>query len=161
MRRRRKYACPTVIAAVETTVPSTMPPMPIGPYSAAETAALINSVTPASAVGVHGFWSEKNVRVSSRLNPEKGSEKENQNSASETRRVDSASKSPRWYTSRVIGSDSAIVTAAEGISSSAIWRMPLAWVARRPSQSCRATSRESAGNSTVATATENMPCGSM
>ena len=54
MRRRRKNAWPTVIAAVDATVPSTMPPIPIGPYSAADTRALITSVMPASAVGVHG-----------------------------------------------------------------------------------------------------------
>ena len=61
----------------------------------------------------------------------------------------------------MIGSASAIVTAAAGISSSAIWRMPLPCSRRRPSQSCRATRRLSCGNSTVATATLNMPWGSM
>ena len=39
---------------------------------------------PASDVGNHGRWSEKNVRVSSRLAPLNGSEKLNQNSASAT-----------------------------------------------------------------------------
>ncbi len=142
-------------------MPSTTPPIPIGPYSAPDTAALIASVTPASAVGVHGLWSEKNVRVSSRLKPLNGSENENQNSASDTCWVDSASNSPRSYTSCVIGSASAIVAAADGISSSAIWRIPLPCVSRSPAMSLRATSRDSAGNSTVATATENMPWGSM
>ena len=122
---------------------------------------LMTSVTPASAVGVHGRWRLKNVLVSSRLKPLKGRLKRNQNSASATWSVDSASNSPRSYTRRVIGSGSTIVTAAAGISSSAIWRMPLPWVALRPSQSWRATRRLSAGNSTVATATLNMPCGSM
>ena len=42
----------------------------------------MTSDTPASAVGSHGRWSEKNVRVSSRFAPENGSENENQNSAS-------------------------------------------------------------------------------
>jgi len=50
----------------------------------------------ASAVGVHGFCSEKNVRVSSRLIPAKGSENENQNSAVETRSVEWALNAPRW-----------------------------------------------------------------
>jgi hypothetical protein len=57
---------------------------------------LIASVTPARAVGVHGFWRLKNVRVSSRLKPLKGSENENQNRASATWSVDCASNSPRW-----------------------------------------------------------------
>ena len=43
----------------------------------------------------HGRWSEKNVRVSSRLAPEKGSENENQNSASATSSVEPAPNSPR------------------------------------------------------------------
>ena len=80
---------------MDTTVPSTTPPIPSGSYSAADTATLTSSVTPASAVGVHGRWRLKNVRVSSRLKPENGSEKLNQKSASLVRRVDSASNSPR------------------------------------------------------------------
>ena len=63
----------------------TTPAIPSGSYSAADTPALISSVTPASAVGTHGRWSEKNVRVSSRLAPENGIENENQNSASRHR----------------------------------------------------------------------------
>ena len=51
---------------------------------------------PASAVGNHGRWSEKNVRVSSRLAPLNGSEKLNQNSASETSSVEAAPNAPRW-----------------------------------------------------------------
>ena len=42
----------------------------------------------ASLVGIHGRWSAKNVRVSSRLTPLNGRLKENQNSASETRSVE-------------------------------------------------------------------------
>ena len=57
---------------------------------------LITSVTPASAVGVHGRCRLKNVRVSSRLKPENGRLKLNQNSASAVCWVDSASNSPRW-----------------------------------------------------------------
>ena len=56
---------------------------------------LIASVTPASAVGVHGRWRLKKVRVSSRLKPLKGRLKQNQNSASATWSVDCASNSPR------------------------------------------------------------------
>ncbi len=48
-----------------------------------------------------------------------------------------------------------------GTSRNAIWRRPVATVARKPSQSARVDSRESAGKRTVATATENIPCGSM
>ena len=51
---------------------------------------------PASAVVNHGRWSEKNVRVSSRLAPLKGSEKLNQKSASATSSVDCGPNSPRW-----------------------------------------------------------------
>ena len=43
----------------------------------------------------------------------------------------------------------------------AIWRMPLETVRRKPSMSAREASRASDGKSTVATATENIPCGSM
>jgi hypothetical protein len=57
---------------------------------------LIVSVTPARAVGVQGFWRLKNVRVRRRLKPENGRLNENQNSASATCLVDSASNSPRW-----------------------------------------------------------------
>ena len=42
-----------------------------------------------------------------------------------------------------------------------IWRRPVLIVARNPSRSSRAARRARAGNSTVATATENIPCGSM
>ena len=47
-------------------------------------------------VGTHGFWSEKNVRVSSRFQPENGRLKANQNSACAVSLVDSALNSPRW-----------------------------------------------------------------
>jgi hypothetical protein len=53
------------------------------------------------------------------------------------------------------------VKAALGMSSSAIWRMPLDIVVRIPSMSWRAARRLRAGNSTVASATENTPWGSM
>ncbi len=56
---------------------------------------------------------------------------------------------------------SASVAAAAGISSSAICLMPFAPVRRSPSRSCLATSLLIVGNSTVATATENIPWGSM
>ena len=49
----------------------------------------------ASRVGIHGSWSAKNVRVSSRLMPLNASENENQNSASDTRSVELAPNSPR------------------------------------------------------------------
>ena len=49
----------------------------------------------ASRVGSHGRWRLKKLRVSSSVMPENGSENANQNSASLTWRVESASKSPR------------------------------------------------------------------
>ena len=52
-------------------------------------------------------------------------------------------------------------TAPAGISRKAIWRMPSPNVRRKPSSSPRAASRASDGKSTVAIATENIPCGSM
>jgi hypothetical protein len=60
-----------------------------------------------------------------------------------------------------MGSASASVSAAAGVSSRKIWRVPVAIVARSPSRSRRAAKRLSVGNSTVATATENIPWGSM
>ena len=50
----------------------------------------------ASAVGSHGRWSEKKVRVSSRFTPANGRLNENQKSAVETSSVECAPKSPRW-----------------------------------------------------------------
>ncbi len=76
-------------------MPSTTPSIPIG-YSASETATLTASEPSASVVGSHGRWSEKNVRVRIRFQPENGSEIANTDSASVTRSVDSASNSPRW-----------------------------------------------------------------
>ncbi len=55
----------------------------------------------------------------------------------------------------------AAVMAAPGSSRKAICRRPVPTSARKPGPSPAAASRESAGNSTAATATENMPCGSM
>ena len=43
----------------------------------------------------------------------------------------------------------------------AIWRRPIDTVRRKPSMSPRVAKRDSDGKSTVATATENIPCGSM
>ncbi len=51
--------------------------------------------------------------------------------------------------------------AAAGVSRNAIWRRPEPTSARNPGPSRAAARRDSAGNSTAATATENMPCGSM
>jgi len=53
------------------------------------------------------------------------------------------------------------VNAAAGISVRKIWRTPLPTVVRIPPRSPRVANRESAGNSTVASATLNIPCGSM
>ena len=50
---------------------------------------------PASAVGVHGFCSEKKVRVSIRFMPANGRLKENQNSALATASVSDGPNSPR------------------------------------------------------------------
>ena len=61
----------------------------------------------------------------------------------------------------MIGSASTSVQAAAGISSRQICRVPVPVSARRPSVSPRMASRASAGNRTVATATLNIPCGSM
>ena len=62
---------------------------------------------------------------------------------------------------RTIGSASTALTTAAGMSRNAIWRRPLLTVLRKPSMSPRTAKRESDGNSTVAIATENIPCGSM
>ena len=53
------------------------------------------------------------------------------------------------------------MNAAAGISSRLIWRIPLPTVRRIPAGSRREARRLSVGNSTVATATLNMPWGSM
>jgi hypothetical protein len=50
----------------------------------------------ASLVGIHGRWSAKNVRLSSRLTPAKGRLKANQNSALDTRSVEKVWKVPCW-----------------------------------------------------------------
>jgi hypothetical protein len=47
-------------------------------------------------VVIHGFCKLKNVRVSSRLTPLNGSEKENQNSALDTRSVELDPNWPCW-----------------------------------------------------------------
>ncbi len=60
-----------------------------------------------------------------------------------------------------MGSASAMQAAAAGTSRNAICRVPLATACRKPRRSPAATRRESVGKSTAATATENMPCGSM
>ena len=162
IRRRRKNAWPTVIAAVATTVPSTTPPIPSGPYSAADTAMLISSVTPASAVGVHGLWRLKNVRVSSRLKPENGRLNENQNSASAVWLVDSASNVAALVDEpRDRLGEHERDRGGRDQQQRDLARCRCACVRRSPSKSWRATSRLSVGNSTVATATVNMPWGSM
>jgi len=61
----------------------------------------------------------------------------------------------------VIGSARAAVTTLAGMSRNAICRSPRETVERKPSVSPRDANRASEGNSTVATATENIPCGSM
>ena len=53
------------------------------------------------------------------------------------------------------------MAAAAGTSSSAIWRIPTPSTERIWPNSLRDASRLSCGNTTVATATENIPCGSM
>ena len=54
-----------------------------------------SSNSPASAVVVHGFWSEKYVREKSRLIPWNGNDSAHQSIASATRSVAAASNSPR------------------------------------------------------------------
>ena len=61
----------------------------------------------------------------------------------------------------MIGSASTALTTAAGTSRNAIWRRPIDTVRRKPSMSPRVEKRASDGKSTVATATENIPCGSM
>ena len=61
----------------------------------------------------------------------------------------------------MIGWASTAVKTLAGISRKAIWRIPRASVSRKPSMSPRVASRESVGKSTVAIATEKIPCGSM
>ena len=92
----------------------------------------------ASRVGIHGRCTAKNVRVSSRLSPPNGRLNANQNSATDTRWVEWAPNCPRWNTSRVIGVASTISTAAEGISSRLICRIPLPTARRMPAASRRA-----------------------
>ncbi len=53
------------------------------------------------------------------------------------------------------------MNAAAGISIRLIWRMPLPTVRRIAAASRLEAMRLSVGNSTVAIATLNMPCGSM
>ncbi len=62
---------------------------------------------------------------------------------------------------RVIGSASTAQTTLAGTSRNAICLSPSETVSRNPSMSPRLASRASDGKSTVATATENIPCGSM
>ncbi len=61
----------------------------------------------------------------------------------------------------MIGSASTALTTAAGMSRNAIWRSPLLTVRRNPSMSPREAKRDSDGKSTVAIATEKIPCGSM
>ena len=115
----------------------------------------------ARRVGIHGRCTAKNVRVSSRFSPPNGRLKANQNSATETMCVECGLNSPRWNSSRTIGLGSTIMNAAAGISSRLIWRMPMPTARRIAATSRLAAMRLSVGNSTVATATLNRPCGSM
>ena len=62
---------------------------------------------------------------------------------------------------RTIGVDSTMMNAAAGTSNSRIWRMPIPSALRIAVTSRREAIRLSVGNSTVATATLNRPCGSM
>ena len=82
-------------------------------------------------------------------------------SAAATTGVWSGVNSPRSYSSRTMGVASTAAATLAGTSRNAIWRMPMDTVERKPSMSPRAASREMAGKSTVATATENIPWGSM
>ena len=74
----------------------TIPAIPIGPYSAIETAVLIARLSAATAVVIHGRCSEKNVRVSSRFTPLVGRLNANQNRAVETCSVELGPKAPCW-----------------------------------------------------------------
>ena len=61
----------------------------------------------------------------------------------------------------MIGTASTASSAADGISSRLIWRIPLPSVRRIPTGLRALAIRLSVGNSTVATATLKIPCGSM
>ena len=61
----------------------------------------------------------------------------------------------------MIGSASTAETSPAGIRRKPIWRMPVSTVRPNPPMSPRAARRDIVGKSTVATATEKIPCGSM
>ena len=129
-----------------------------------QSAVLSTRLPSATTVGSQIGCSEKNARLSSSITPLKASPSEKAASASaDDRRLvravegaalveqahDAARRARRRRRSR-----------ARAGTRSAACRWPTR-VARKPRMSPRATSRESVGKSTVATATENMPCGSM
>jgi hypothetical protein len=61
----------------------------------------------------------------------------------------------------MIGSASTAEATPAGTSRNTICRSPSDTVERKPSMSARAARRDIVGKSTVAIATENIPCGSM
>ena len=99
---------------------------PSGLQSASETTALTTSEPSASAVGSHGRWSEKNVRVSMQVEAA-----ERQAEGEPEQRLGGQLRSSRRRTRRAgrraarSASASTSIAAAAGISSSAIWRMPM------------------------------------
>ena len=123
---------------------------------------LTSSDRPASAVGNHGRWSEKNVRVSSRLAPLNGSEKLNQNSASAhlvgrggaelPALVDEPGQRLGQHGGEERGGDQQQRDLADAVAAGGAQ-------ARRSRGGRR--SGDSVGKSTVATATLKMPWGSM
>ena len=112
-------------------------------------------------MGIQFDWRLKNERLSISIVPLKVRPREKAASAAATTRVWAGSKRPRWYTRRVIGSARTALTMLAGTSRNAICRRPRPTVCRKPARSFRAARRASEGNSTVAIATENIPCGSM
>ena len=87
---RRRWYCSAVITALAATVPMISPAIPSGLYRPIETTMSTIMFRAASRVGIQGRCTEKNTRVSSRFSPPNGRLNANQNSASETRLVESS-----------------------------------------------------------------------
>ena len=115
----------------------------------------------ATAVGIQFSCRLKNARFSISIAPLNVRPSENAASAPATTVVCPDVKAPRWKSSLTIGVASTASVTLAGISRKAICLRPSRTVPRKPSQSARTASRDSVGNSTVAIATEKIPCGSM
>jgi hypothetical protein len=110
---------------------------------------------------MRGSWSPKKARVRSSDRPFPSRPSENITSVADTRTVSDSLNCPCWNSSRTNGSASTIEMAAAGSSRNTIARMPRATIRASSTMLRTAAARESSGNSTVDTATENNPCGNM